>query len=509
MNEEVQIDISEFYKFHRLIERSTNVDEVLNVLINTVNKLIPHTDMAIAYLYDSDQKVLRLGAGYGVSTSSMKRISFQPGESLTGKVFLNKKSLACANRRDVSKMMSNISTENLKWYQEGTYKRAVRSSINVPLMDNRNCIGTFTLNRYNTEQPFSQNDIKLLHTLTGQAAGIISYIRMSDTLEDSRIKEQFSQALIRNPSQKHIIDLLETKMNSKFSLDSPGPEPANAISIIHNKQLLGYLSATRPLSDFTSKQLKVVYHAADALTTLLMKENENYEVALRHRSEDFERALNDGKFETLLKYIHVKKDTPVYCFLISATSHGNDTFARQLENLIEKHFPGSTMFLTEGFYIIVSPSVQHLEDFAEQLYKRYGMITGTGKARPIMQLNTSYNEARIAASQPAPSLVEYSTLGYKRLWGHFDEQVKYEFITDHIGLLLEHSPEHLTTLGALIENGRTHKSKTAEQLYIHTNTLYQRLRKIESILEVSLQNERQWMNIVIAYEMYVDQNIES
>src|SRR5699024_11253810 len=105
---------------------------------------------------------------------------------------------------------------------------------------------------------------------------------------------------------------------------------------------------------------------------------------LRHRSEDFERALNDGKFETLLKYIHVKKDTPVYCFLISATSHGNDTFARQLENLIEKHFPGSTMFLTEGFYIIVSPSVQHLEDFAEQLYKRYGMITGTGKARPIM-----------------------------------------------------------------------------------------------------------------------------
>src|SRR5699024_26251 len=109
------------------------------------------------------------------------------------------------------------------------------------------------------------------------------------------------------------------------------------------------------------------------------------------------------------------------------------------------------MFLTEGLSIIVSPSVQHVEDFAEQLYKRYEMITRTDNASPIMQLNTSYNEARLAASQPAPALVEYSTLGYKRLWGHFDEQVKYEFITDHIGLLLEHSPEHLTTLGALIE----------------------------------------------------------
>lgn len=509
MNEKMHVDISEFYKFHRLIERATSVEEVLNVLIKTVNEMIPHTDMAIVYLYDSDQKVLRLGAGYGVSTSSLKRISFQPGESLTGKVFLNKKSLACANRRDVSKMMSNISTENLKWYEEGTYKRTVRSSINVPLMDNRNCIGTFTLNRYNTEQPFSQNDIKLLHTLTGQAASIVSYIRMSDTLEDSRIKEQFSQALIRNRGQKEIIDLLETKLNSKFSLDSPGPEPANAISIIHNKQLLGYLSAIRPLSDFSTNQLKVVYHAADALTTLLIKEIENYEEALRHRSEDFESVLNDGKFETLLKYINVKKDTAVYCFAISATSHGDDTFARQLENLMKKYFPGSTLFLTKNFYIIVSPSGQYLEDFAEHLYKQYGMITGTGKARPIAQLNTSYNEAIIAACQSASSLVEYSTLGYKRLWGHFDEQVKHEFITDHIGLLLEHSPEHLTTLGALIENGRTHKSKTAEQLYIHTNTLYQRLRKIESILDINLQDEHQWMNIVIAYEMYVEQHMEA
>src|SRR5699024_12736276 len=95
---------------------------------------------------------------------------------------------------------------------------------------------TFMLNHYNTEQPFSLNDIQLLHTLTGQAAGIINYIRMSDTLEDSRIKEQFSQALIRNPSQKHIIDLLETKMNSNFSLYSSVHVPTYAILIYHNLQ---------------------------------------------------------------------------------------------------------------------------------------------------------------------------------------------------------------------------------------------------------------------------------
>lgn len=509
MNEEMHIDISEFYKFHRLMERSSSVEEVLNILINTVNRLIPQTDMAIAYLYDSEQKVLRLGAGFGVSTSSLGKIAFQPGESLTGKVFLNKKALACANRTDVSKMMSNISTENLKWYQEGTYKRTVRSSINVPLMDNRHCIGTFTLNRYNTEEPFSQGDIKLLHTLTGQAARIISYIRMSETLEDSRIKEQFSQILIKNGSRKEIIDLLEKKLNSKFFLDSPGNEPDHSVAIIHNQKLLGYLTAVRPLSDFSKSQLRVVHHAADALGTLLIRQLDSYEEALQRRSECFKRTLDGEDAGALQKYLQVKMEEPIHCFAISAASHEDTAFARHLESLMERYLPGAALFLTDAHYVILSPARKHLKDFAKYLNEQYGMITGTGKARPITQIKASYDEAVIAAAQPAPPLVEYSTLNYRRLWYHLEEQIKHEFINDYIGPLLELSPDYLSTLGALIENGRMQKSRTAEQLFIHTNTLYQRLRKIETILGVSLQDEQQWMNVVIAYEMYVELYIHS
>src|SRR5699024_5628016 len=123
----------------------------------------------------------------------------------------------------------NISNENLRWYEEGTFRRTVRSSINVPLMDHKRCIGTFTLNRHNTNTPFSKDDIKLLLTLTGQAARMAGYVRMSETLEDSRMKERFSQILIRNGGRREILSLLEKKLKTKFFLDSAETEPAHSI----------------------------------------------------------------------------------------------------------------------------------------------------------------------------------------------------------------------------------------------------------------------------------------
>src|SRR5690625_1268491 len=165
MKGHLQIDLSEFHKFNKLMERASTVKGMLDVLIDTVSRMVPEVDMAIAYLYDSNRKVLRLGAARGVLTPSLGKIAFRPGESLTGKVFVTKQPVFCSTRREVVNMMSNISSENMKWYEEGTERREVRSSLNIPLMDHNRCLGTFTLNRDHTELPFSQEDIRILNTL--------------------------------------------------------------------------------------------------------------------------------------------------------------------------------------------------------------------------------------------------------------------------------------------------------------------------------------------------------
>lgn len=507
MKGQTHLDISEFYKFNRLMENASDVDEVLNILIKTVNRMIPDTDMAIAYLYDSRQKVLRLGAGFGVSTPSLEKIAFRPGESLTGKVFLSKEALFCSDRKTVSKMMSNISNENLRWYEEGTFRRTVRSSINVPLMDHKRCIGTFTLNRHNTNTPFSKDDIKLLLTLTGQAARMAGYVRMSETLEDSRMKERFSQILIRNGGRREILSLLEKKLKTKFFLDSAETEPAHSIPIIHNKNLLGHLSTVKPLWDFSRTEQKIIHHAVDALTMELARHLDDYEKELHLRSESLDHALNGGDPEYLYRSLSFTKDMPVHCIVISADNHHNPAFSRQLEHSVKRYFSEAAMFLIRSRYVILSPTRNHLHEFAAELYERHGLITGVGNPHPISQIDISYNEAAVAADQPAPPLVEYASLGSERLWHALDDSIKRDFVKDRIGPLLDLGPDYISTLGALIDNGGMQKSRTAEQLYIHPNTLYQRIRRIESTLEISLQNEHQWMDMMIAYQMHVELNM--
>src|SRR5699024_4671291 len=182
-------------------------------------------------------------------------------------------------------------------------------------------------------------------------------------------------------------------------------------------------------------------------------------------------------------------------------------FSRQLDNSLKRYLPGAAMFLTGSRYAVLSPAVKHLADFAAELYSRHGLTTGVGNARPVSHIAASYNEAVVAADQPAPPLVEYSSLGSERLWHGLDDRVKRDFITDHIGPLLELGPEYLSTLGALIDNGRMQKTRTADRLYIHANTLYQRIRKMEAALGISFQNEHQWMDVMIAYRMYVEPDI--
>ncbi|WP_084078034.1 helix-turn-helix domain-containing protein [Ureibacillus massiliensis] len=50
---------------------------------------------------------------------------------------------------------------------------------------------------------------------------------------------------------------------------------------------------------------------------------------------------------------------------------------------------------------------------------------------------------------------------------------------------------------------RKNHKETAKELHIHGNTLYYRLKKIEEILKIDLNNEKEWVDIVIATQLYV------
>lgn len=123
-------DIAVFVQFNQLVAEASDEQSILRLLLDTVDAFIPHVDMAIVYLYDENQKVLRLGAGTGVSVQSLRQLAFKPGESLTGKVFLSKnRTFASA-----SMMLSEKWPTSHQKTGNGFAKAHTNSMLRAPLM---------------------------------------------------------------------------------------------------------------------------------------------------------------------------------------------------------------------------------------------------------------------------------------------------------------------------------------------------------------------------------------
>ncbi|GAA0318970.1 hypothetical protein GCM10008967_06920 [Bacillus carboniphilus] len=103
------------------------------------------------------------------------------------------------------------------------------------------------------------------------------------------------------------------------------------------------------------------------------------------------------------------------------------------------------------------------------------------------------------------SVLFYDELGAKRLYLNNTDEDLNDFLTDILGPLLQYEnqqkEEFIETLITYLDNSQKLKT-TAEQLHIHLNTLSYRIKRIESILNMSLQNPNDLLNLYLAVNMY-------
>ncbi|PAF12457.1 hypothetical protein CHH59_18555 [Shouchella clausii] len=496
-------DIATFFRFNQLAAEASDEQSILRLLLDTVDAFIPHVDMAIIYLYDENQKVLRLGAGTGVSVQSLRRLAFKPGESLTGKVFLSKKPYLCLGKHEIKQNMANISPENWKWFREGTYKLDVTSSINVPFLSNGRCLGTFTLNRYSSSIPFHKKDVAIALGLAHQAALAIENVRLHQALAYSDAKEILAQSL-HDGGLEHVLTRLEQLVHTPCTIEASVKED-EAIPIIRKRKRLGYLRPRRPLATLSVVDRNILQFAALLLASELEKQYDDYEQALHRRNREFQKLLN-GDCGSVEYLSHV----PIYCFVLAGGVSANIALTRQIETTVQAYFPNAHFSVYAGHYVVLAASCTHIDQLATYLQRHYQLVIGLSRARMIADVASSYREAVLAAEMNSDTpLVRYQNLGCLRLWRSLDEQTKHDFVIDYLQPLLELEPDYIATLAALIENGRGARQQTAKQLHIHVNTLYQRVKRIEQVLDISFQNERQWLQLMIAYELYVDGHTET
>lgn len=136
---------------------------------------------------------------------------------------------------------------------------------------------------------------------------------------------------------------------------------------------------------------------------------------------------------------------------------------------------------------------------------------GIGKwYQDTINLNKSYQEAKMALQfghiwSENKQVFHMNDLGIIHLLTHIHREILYDFTQEYLSPLIEsdseQGTEYVKTLKAYIQHQGL-ISEVSEALYVHPNTLRNRIKKMEDIMGVSLQNLEEMTNLVVAVKIY-------
>jgi sugar diacid utilization regulator len=124
--------------------------------------------------------------------------------------------------------------------------------------------------------------------------------------------------------------------------------------------------------------------------------------------------------------------------------------------------------------------------------------------RGLENIKKCYNEANKAlsylANQNRSDIIRFEDIGLNRLFLNQSSEEIEQFINEIFSPLWsdhDRNKDLEKTLLIYIKNNRS-ASKTADQLHIHINTLYQRIKKIEDLLQLELNNNEDALKVQLA-----------
>ncbi|RXT04574.1 helix-turn-helix domain-containing protein [Ammoniphilus sp. CFH 90114] len=525
--------IHKLMEINKLLTKSLDLEVVLETLVKAAVDLIEVSDTIILYLYDPEDQVLRMAEGVGIDKSMMHHIAFRPGESLTGYTFTEKRPMLYPIQEDIQKRMATMAEQNYAHYLKGVYGRQVRSAFCVPLLYQERCLGVLAVDNFENEGIFTEDDMRIIEVVADQSAIAIVNSRLVQGLKEKNAQltsslethQKFTQIILEGGGIEPILTLLGRILQGKVSyMDATELDDPYLFPIIREKEHFGSIRLQRPVASLSSIERSAVEHAGTALTLDRLKQNALYEKELHLRGELFHQLTKGssiGQLKQMARQLKWDPNGELQCMVVEGRKESlwkpenirdKETFIRSIEAISRGIHPNSMVFSLGYQIVVLVPYVK--EDTMYQLYqsvdRKWGkakdIVYGLGRKSSLSQVGNSFEEAleaaRYAKVRNDHHFVSYSKLGAERLWQNLDPTLLEHYIEDKLGPLLTVGEECYETLAMLMECNKNHKV-TAQRLHIHQNTLYYRLKKIEQILGVSIDNEVEWLNLVLAYQIFV------
>ncbi|WP_057773857.1 PucR family transcriptional regulator [Cytobacillus dafuensis] len=160
----------------------------------------------------------------------------------------------------------------------------------------------------------------------------------------------------------------------------------------------------------------------------------------------------------------------------------------------------------------VVETISHIEKSLSSKWSNIRFKIGIGKwYQDTINLNKSYQEAKLALQfgqswfENNKNIFHINNLGIFRLLIHIQHELLYDFSLEYLSTLIEgdreNGTEYIKTLQAYIQHqGKI--SEVSETLYVHPNTLRNRLKKIEDITGLQLQDINDLLILTIAVGIY-------
>ncbi|HEU5462533.1 MAG TPA: phosphoenolpyruvate--protein phosphotransferase, partial [Candidatus Binatia bacterium] len=158
-----------------LISHSHDLQETLESIVATVADRM-QTEVCSIYILDRDKNRLTLRATKGLDRESVDRVSMGTGEGLTGLVIEKMKPVMVAD---------TLAHPRYKYFPE-THEEHFHSFLGVPLIERKMPLGVLVV-QTSRRREFSRDEIRLLTTISAQAASIIVQARLAESLKS---KEQ-------------------------------------------------------------------------------------------------------------------------------------------------------------------------------------------------------------------------------------------------------------------------------------------------------------------------------
>jgi Nif-specific regulatory protein len=214
-------------KFHKvlleissIITKSTNLQEIFEDIMTLTQKVI-RIYRSTLFLYDKKDHLLKIRAIYGYHNEDSKNITYEPGEGITGSVFLNKKPVFIPSAKNEPGFLNRMKlvTEDLDL---GYYC--------CPILSGMDVVGVFSIFTYIQDKNNSNEIIEflqILSTFISQAITIQKLIEEETQpfiVENIRLRQElskkyrFGNLIGKSPRMLQLFEQIELIAESKSSV---------------------------------------------------------------------------------------------------------------------------------------------------------------------------------------------------------------------------------------------------------------------------------------------------